>query len=123
MFNSKEYENMTVLQAYQKGYKDGQKMVVEHMRLLQEEKSTAMSLKEFFEYLERQTIGIKIVSMRYKYSFETEWTYDNEILDVNSELEYEWLNDWNEGQQCVEILGCIDLGDVKVPLFEKGAEE
>ena len=123
MFNSKEYENMTVLQAYQKGYKDGQKMVVEHMRLLEEEKSTAMSLKEFFEYLERQTIGTKIVYMRYKYSFETEWTYDNEILDVNSDLEYEWFNDWNEGQQCVEILGCIDLDDVKVPLFKKGAEE
>ena len=123
MFNSKEYKNMTVLQAYQKGYKDGQKMVVEHMRLLEEEKSTAMSLKEFFEYLERQTIHTKIVYMRYKYSFETEWTYDNEILDVNSELEYEWLNDWDEGQQCVEILGCIDLDDVKVPLFKKGAEE
>ena len=28
---------------------------------------------------------------------------------------YTWLNDWYEGQQDVEILGCISINDIAVP--------
>lgn len=35
---------------------------------------------------------------------------------------YIWLSDWNEGQEDVEILGCIDVGEIDVPLFEQQKE-
>jgi len=79
MFNAKEYENMTVLQAYQKGYKDGQKMVVEHLRLLEEEhevcevhdkikgyvnyvRNTGMGKKKSLEFIEKFIEGLKAES-------------------------------------------------------------
>ena len=82
-----------------------------------------MSIKEFFKYLDHVPIETRIVYLRYKYSHEDCWTYSNEILEVDMNVDgfYIWLNDWNEGQQDVEILGCIAVSDVEVPLFERDA--
>lgn len=79
-----------------------------------------MTLDEFFEWLKTQTIETMIVSLRYKYSWEKEWTYSNEILEVDIFVDgfYIWLNDWDEGQTDVEVLGCIPLSDVVVRPFD-----
>ena len=79
-----------------------------------------MSLDEFYKWLEKQPVlEDKLVYMRYKYSWEDRWTYSNEYLEVDMNVDgyYIWLNDWNEGQEDVEILGCIDVSDIDVPLF------
>lgn len=40
----------------------------------------------------------------------------NEILEREPDLAvYEWLNDWNEGYDEVEVLGYIANADVEVP--------
>ena len=80
-----------------------------------------MSIKEFFKYLETKDIETQIVYLRYKYSWEDTWTYSNEILKVDTSVDgfYIWNSDWNEGQEDVEILGCIAVSDVGVPLFKE----
>lgn len=81
-----------------------------------------MSEEEFFEWLKTHDNAIcdKLVRIRYKYSWEKEWTYSNEILQVyfNSDRLYEWLDDWNEGQEQVEILGCVDIDNILIECFE-----
>lgn len=73
-----------------------------------------MTVDEFMDYL----MGCKymqdyIVRLRYKYASEKEWTESNEILEVAPSGVYEWLNDWDEGQKDVEVIGWIPVSDVK----------
>lgn len=81
-----------------------------------------MTIKEFAKYLKTKDIETQIVYLRYKYSWEDTWTYSNEILKVDMRVDvdsfYTWMSDWNEGQEDVEILGCIAVSDVEVPLFK-----
>ena len=79
-----------------------------------------MSIKEFFKYLETKDIETQIVYLRYKYSWEDDWIYSNQILEVDMSVDgsYIWNSDWNEGQEDVEVLGFIAVSDVEVPLFE-----
>lgn len=79
-----------------------------------------MTLEEFHDYLKTLPVEDQVVYLRYKYSFEDEWTYSNELLcvDMNVEDFYVWLRDWREGEEDVEVLGCIALSDVNVPTFE-----
>lgn len=80
-----------------------------------------MSEKEFFDYLKTQNdLCDKIVRIRYKRSWEKEWTYSNEVLQVyfNSDTCYEWLDDWYEGQEEVEILGYVDIDNILIECFE-----
>lgn len=83
-----------------------------------------MTLDDFKHKVTRSEIGSKIVRIRLKYSFETDWRYINELYlyDPESGLphsEYVWENDWWEGEEDVEILGFINISDVKIP-EEKG---
>ena len=80
-----------------------------------------MSIKEFFKYLENKDIETQIVYLRYRYSWEDDWIYSNQILEVDMSVDgfYIWNSDWNEGQEDVEVLGCIAVSDVEVPLFEE----
>lgn len=84
-----------------------------------------MKESDFYEWLEAQPIEDKIVSIKYKYSHEKEWTQSNEILEVDPYCEevYVWLNDWNEGQQDIEILGCIPVSDINVSIFDRKTEQ
>ena len=80
-----------------------------------------MSREDFNNYLETlDIIENQLVYMRYKYSWETNWTYAKELLlvDTDEPDDYVWLNDWFEGQQDIEILGCIPISEIDVPLFE-----
>lgn len=56
-----------------------------------------------------------IVLIKMKYSSESKYTYTNELLMFDGD--YYWENDWDEGQQDVEFLGAIPVGDVCVPPF------
>ena len=79
-----------------------------------------MTVNEFNKYLQTlPCIEEQLVRLRYKYDWEDEWEYSNQILIVNMDVEgyYCWLQDWNEGQEDVEILGCIALSDIDVPTF------
>ena len=84
-----------------------------------------MTLDEFHKWLEKQPIEDKLVYMRYKYSWEDKWSYANEYLKVDMSVEgyYIWLYDWDEGQENVEILGCISVDDIDVPLFKESEEQ
>lgn len=78
-----------------------------------------MTEEQFNEWIETQPIEDKLVYLKYKYSQEEEWTFSKEILEVDMYADgcYVWLNDWYEGQQDVEILGCIAISDIDVPAF------
>jgi hypothetical protein len=78
-----------------------------------------MTEAKFNEWLETQPVEDKLVYLKYKYSHEEEWTFSNEILEVEMSVGgcYVWLNDWDEGQQDIEILGCIAISDIDVPTF------
>ena len=72
-----------------------------------------MTLKEFFKEIENQAIDTYIVTLKYKYEFEDNYTIENQILEyVSVGDEYVWQNDWYEGQTDVEVLGYMLLGDV-----------
>ena len=75
-----------------------------------------MTIEEFYNWLSKQTIEDRLVHIRYKYSWEDYWIQSNEYLQVDLDIDgnYIWLNDWYEGQDNVEILGCIGVDDIKV---------
>lgn len=88
-----------------------------------------MTLDKFSKWLDMRPIETMIVHLRCKYSHEDEWTYLNELLipEVNPSVVqpheyYVWKNDWWEGQQDVDILGCIPVFDVDVPKFNEGED-
>lgn len=80
-----------------------------------------MNSKELFKAIEqdcwkRECYDDYLVRVRYKYKWETEWTYGNEYLEFNgNDFDWVWLKDWNEGQEDVEFLGFIAVDDVDVP--------
>lgn len=76
-----------------------------------------MTLDELFEILNKSTTIHQdyIVKLKYRYSFEEQYTIENQILEYDgSENEYIWLDDWNEGQDDVEVLGYIAVQDVQI---------
>ena len=80
-----------------------------------------MTENDFFKYLRDKEIQDYIVSLRYKYSWEDDWNYSNEILEWEPSLtSYVWNVDWDEGYDEVEVLGCIPIADIKVPNNLKG---
>ena len=80
-----------------------------------------MTENDFFKYLRDKTIQDYIVALRYKYSWEDDWNYSNEILEWEPSLtSYIWSVDWDEGYDEVEVLGCISIADVEVPNNLKG---
>ena len=56
-----------------------------------------------------------IVCIRYKYNHEIDYTEQNEILthEWNPD-QWVWLNDWNEGQQQVYVVGWIGLSELSI---------
>ncbi len=84
-----------------------------------------MTLEEFDAWLREQPYDNMIVYLKYKYSNERDWTYSKEILLLDSTVPYfyVWENDWYEGQQNIEVLGCIAVSDVEVPEFDVKSEK
>lgn len=76
-----------------------------------------MTLYELFKILHKPTSIHQdyIVKLKYRYSFEERYTIENQILEYDgSEDEYVWLDDWDEGQDDVEVLGYIAVQDVQI---------
>lgn len=79
-----------------------------------------MTLDEFFQKLKESNAVHQdyIVKLKYKYDYEDKYTIRNEILeydpDANLLGDYIWLNDWNEGQTDVTVLGYIGVQDVNI---------
>ena len=72
-----------------------------------------MTIAELFNELEDKARDTFIVTLKYKYDFEEEYTIENQILEYDAlNDDYVWLNDWREGQTDVEVLGYMPLGDV-----------
>lgn len=78
-----------------------------------------MTVKEMFNELEDKERDTIIVTLKYKYDFEENYTIENHILEYDSMSDsYVWLNDWNEGQTDVEVLGYMPLGNVDTTKIE-----
>lgn len=65
-----------------------------------------------------------IILLRYKYSWEKDWTEDAEVIwhDWSSDGLC-WDMDWDEGQQDIEYIGLIDIEEIAKIFFtnrEKG---
>ena len=72
-----------------------------------------MTIDEMFNELENKMRDTYIVTLKYKYDFEENYTIENHILEYDSiDDSYVWLNDWYEGQTDIEVLGYMLLGDV-----------
>ncbi len=71
------------------------------------------SLEKFFDYMRENNLFEVIVKIRYKYSYETNYTYSNEYLCYHWDHDtFEWANDWDEGQTDIDVLGYISVENI-----------
>lgn len=82
-----------------------------------------MTLDEFYDLVDNLKVDRfpLIVKLKYKYYHETEYTVSTEILDYYDDI-YIWVNDWNEGQQDVQVIAWISSEDAINLLFPKMQE-
>lgn len=76
-----------------------------------------MKLNTFFEMLDSDDFlrTDYIVRLKYKYDWEKDYTFSNEYLEYSgNDDSWLWLNDWNEGQTDVEVIGYVAIEDVNV---------
>lgn len=72
-----------------------------------------MTIDEMFNELKNKVRDTYIVTLKYKYDFEKNYTIENHILEYDSTVDsYDWLDDWYEGQTDVEVLGYRLLSDI-----------
>lgn len=84
-----------------------------------------MSKEEFEEFIVKSEPDTKLVFIKLKYSWEDKPRYITEIYLYDPQhglpySEYVWEYDWWEGEDDVEILGCINVSEVVIPLFDGG---
>ena len=84
-----------------------------------------MSEEEFKEFIAKSEPDNKIVFIRLKYSWEDKPRYINVLYLYDPQhglpySEYVWEYDWYEGEDEVDILGCINVSEVVIPLFDGG---
>ena len=79
-----------------------------------------MTLDKLYEILDKPTTVHQdyIVKLKYRYSFETKYTIENQILEYDPSAnllgDYVWLHDWYEGQDDVKVLGYIAVRDIQI---------
>lgn len=57
--------------------------------------------------------GDLIVRMGYKYEYEKDYEYDNELLFYSEWDTYNtWEQDWHEGQNCIDLVWIIPVSEV-----------
>ena len=85
-----------------------------------------MRLDDFFKLLDKLPVDDYIVRIKLKYDHETDYQYTNELLIYDgSDYEgsiYHWDNDWDEGQQDIEVIGYISVSEVDrfhIPMLKK----
>lgn len=73
-----------------------------------------MTLDEFYEEIKRYPIEDYIVEIKYKYYWEKEYRYTNELYLVKEDCTYAWHADWCEGEKDITVTGFIAVSDAVV---------
>lgn len=81
-----------------------------------------MSEKEFSILLEKLPFQDYVVCIQLKYPWEKCYRITHEILEADND-HYVWLNDWDEGETDVTIMGFIPVDDIEVPPMEEAIRE
>lgn len=76
-----------------------------------------MTLEELFKALEDAPYSDYIIRLKFKYDWEIEYTYSNEVLEANGRGGWIWHNDWDEGPTDVEVIGCISVQEIPEYVF------
>lgn len=70
-----------------------------------------MKLDDFFKFLVKLPVDDYVVKLKLKYDDENDYRYTNEILEFDGD-DYIWANDWDEGQQDVEVMGYMPISQI-----------
>ena len=73
-----------------------------------------MTLEDLFKAVEEDCGMEYVVRLKYKYDWETQYTYSNVILGNTGRDSFIWSWDWDEGQTDVTVLGYIEDCDIPV---------
>lgn len=60
-----------------------------------------------------------IIRIRCKYAHEDYWDEFNTFLEWDPDYGHVWHDDWNEGQEEFDIVGYIDVDDIKESWFRR----
>lgn len=80
-----------------------------------------MKLDNFLKLVSTLPVDDYVVRLKLKYDHEDNYHYSNELLLYDG-LDYYWDNDWDEGEQDVEVLGYISVSEIDrfiIPLLKK----
>lgn len=69
------------------------------------------TFNEFMEQIEGRIYGDYIVRIILKYDHEENFREITTVMTITP-TQIEWLDDWNEGEQCVFVLGYIWVEDI-----------
>lgn len=77
-----------------------------------------MNREEFVNYIHQSDIIRQdyVVRIRKKHQESDIWTYCNELLIVSDDdpFQFEWENDWWEGEEFVEIIGYAAINSLEI---------
>ena len=62
----------------------------------------------FEKYLQGFTEGLYAVKLKYKYDFQSVYDVSIEVFYIDDH-KIIWFNDWDEGQQDIEIELCVNI--------------
>lgn len=89
-----------------------------------------MKLDDFLKFVSTLPVDDYVIRLKLKYDHEKDYRYTNELLIYDgSDYEgsiYHWDNDWDEGQQDVEVVGYIAVSDIDrfcIPLMRRSDNE
>lgn len=72
-----------------------------------------MTLDKFYnEIVPTLQYGDYIVRIKYRYFWERNYRYTNEVLSIGGAYGVEWLNDWNEGESDCNVISFINVNDI-----------
>lgn len=79
-----------------------------------------ISLDDFYQQINEGEACDYIVRIRLKYNHEKEAREINQILlfepgNLPSGNDFVWLNDWDEGEEYIEIVGYLKVPEIEIP--------
>lgn len=81
---------------------------------VRKENTMGISLEEFFDKLKKADLyGEFLVKLAYKYGFEKDYRISIECLSFGTDCTC-WLNDWNEGEDDVRVLGFVETSSENI---------
>ena len=67
-------------------------------------------------YKDRFEYGVYIAHIKYKYHFENEFINSYEVFSY-SPMGITWLDDWDEGQDVIVVLGVLNIEELSPYIF------